>query len=174
MTDDAKAPQPHQPYLHLDHLDPKGRRPQQRWIDAAARRAAARAAWFGRDPALVAGDLERLHDLLFNRARFKYATTMSENPHSYTLRKTWERDEDFIWVATVIRTIGDREKYPPTGTAARWYRVYHATSPRSGTPCLFWTMNWPLGDLSWGWARLNTGGTTLINRKPARLPEDER
>jgi hypothetical protein len=167
MTD-PNAPQ--QPLF--DNL---GRRRQARWIEAAAKRDAEKAAWLNRDPEVVAADLRRLHELLFDHARWKFAYTMSDNPHSYTLRKTWERDEDFIWVCGVIRTIGDREAYPPPpNPASRWYRVYNTTSPRSGIACKFWTMNFPLGSLDWGWGRLNTMGTTLINRKPPHLPEDQR
>jgi hypothetical protein len=165
MTNPNDAPQ--QPLF--DNL---GRRRQARWIEAAAKRDAEKAAWLNRDPEIVAADLRRLHELLFDQARWKFAHTMSDNPHSYTLRKTWERDEDFVWVVQTIRTIGDREKFPPSGPHARWYRVYHADCPRSGTPCIFWTMNYDIGTLDWGWGRLNTMGTTLINRKPPHLPGD--
>lgn len=175
MTEDPKkVPEPHQPYLGMDQLDPKGRRPQQRWIEAAQRREAEKAAWFNRDPELVAADLRRLQDLLFREARWKFASTMSANAHSYSLRKTWQRDEDFVWVVQTIRIIGDREKYPETGPAARWYHVLHMKCPLSGVDCIFWPMNYPIGDLSWGWGRLNRAGTTLLNRKPSHLPGDKR
>ncbi len=164
MTDE-KPPQ-------ADLFDNLGRRRQRRWIEAQEKRDAAKADWFTREPGVVAADLARLHELLFDRARWKFAHSMASNPHSYTLRKMWERDEDFIWVVQTIRCIGVREKYPETGPYARWYVVYHTSCPRSGTPCFYWTMNFDIGDLSWGWGRLNTMGTTLINRKPAHLPGD--
>ncbi|MEN3339854.1 MAG: hypothetical protein V7647_3530 [Acidobacteriota bacterium] len=154
--------------------DSRGRRLQGRHLAATQKREAEKAAWFNRDPEVVAADLRRLHELLFDRARWKFAATMSSNPHSYSLRRTWERDEDFVWTVGTIRCIGVREKYPPSGPAARWYVVYRVKCPRSGADCQFWTMNWPIGDLSWGWARLNTAGTTLINRKPPFLESDRR
>src|SRR5689334_8081211 len=49
------------------HLDPLGRRRQRRWVEAQRKRDDAKAAWFGRDPALVAADLKKLEDLLFPR-----------------------------------------------------------------------------------------------------------
>lgn len=166
MTDDPKAPQPGQPELFA--RDPLGRRQQQRWIEAQEKRDAAKAAWFNRAPEVVAADLARLRRLLFEQARWKYASTMSDNPHSYSLRKTWECDEDFVWVVQTIRTIGDREKYPESGRHARWYHILNLGGAK------FWPMNYPIGDLSWGWGRLNKAGTTLINRKPPFLPGDRR
>jgi hypothetical protein len=167
MTD-LKAPQ--QPDLPLD---PLGRRQQARWIEAQRKRDEAKAAWFARPAEIVAADLARLEDLLFNQAKWKFAHTMASNPHSYTLRKTW-RDEDFVWVVQTIRIMGDREKYPASGPAARWYSVLHLKCPISGVDCQYWPMNFPIGELSWGWARLNKAGTTLLNRKPAFLPGDRR
>ena len=64
----------------------------------------------------VAADMARLEDLLFARARWKFASTMPDNPHSYTLRRQWARewddgDQDFQWTVATIRIIGDREKF---------------------------------------------------------------
>ena len=147
-------------------FDPRTRRPQQRWIDAQQKRDAERAAWFNREPALVTADLARLEEILFTRARWKVATTMLDNPHCYTLRRTWKApdltDSDFVWVAQTIRTIGDREKYPPEGPHARWYTVWRHRGAQ------FWTMNWPINYES------GRPWTILINRKPPYLPGDRR
>jgi len=167
MTD---TPAPQQSPL----FDALGRRQQRRWIEAQQRRDAEKAAWYARPANEVAADLVRLQDLLFAKARWKFAASMADNPHSYTLRKGWEHDQDFIWVVQTIRIIGDREKYPASGPLARWYSVLHMTCPVSGIECIFWPMNYPVGDLSWGWARLNKAGTTLLNRKPPFLPGDRR
>src|SRR5437868_2844779 len=89
-------------------FDRRSRRPQQRWIEAQQRRDSEKAAWFNRDPEIVATDLARLEDLLFNRASWKIATTMMDNPHCYSLRRRWDwpgGDEDFQWVARTVRTI---------------------------------------------------------------------
>lgn len=161
---------PQQPQL----FDARGRRQQQRWIDAQQRRDAEKAAWFARPAETVAADLARLEDLLFNLVRWKFASTMADNPHCYTLRRTWERDDDFVWVVQTIRIIGTREKYPASGPYARWYSVLHLKCPISGADCIFWPMNYPIGSLDWGWGRLNKAGTTLLNRKPPFLPGDRR
>lgn len=146
-------------------VDGRGRRPQQRWLDAQLRRDAEKAAWFARASDAVAADLRRLEDLLFNHARWKFASTMPDNPHSYTLRRQWDEewptgDEDFQWVVHTIRTIGDREKFPPSGPHARWYTVLHMRGAK------FWPMNFPINWPSGGWC------TILINRKPPHLPGD--
>jgi hypothetical protein len=143
-------------------VDALGRRPQQRWIDAHQRREAEKAAWLGRPADVVAADFARLEDLLFNRARWKFAASMPENPHSYTLRRTWERDEDFVWTVQTIRIIADREKFPPSGPAARWYTVLHMRGAK------FWPMNYPINYSD------GRPCTILINRKPAHLPGDRR
>src|SRR4051812_49848175 len=117
------------------------RRPQRRWLEAAAQRDAAKAAWFNRAAEDVAADLARLEDLLFNRARWKFASTMADNPHAYTLRRQWQwpgGDKDFQWVVVTLRTIGGREKFPASGPHARWYRVLHMKE------AIFWTMNYPI------------------------------
>lgn len=147
-------------------FDARGRRPQQRWIEAQQRRDAERAAWFNRDPEIVAADLARLEDILFHRARWNVATTMMDNPHCYTLRRTWKApdlcNEDFVWVVETIRAIGDREKFPPSGPHARWYTVLHLRE------AFFWTMNFPVDWPTGSWC------TILVNRKPAHLPGDRR
>lgn len=145
--------------------DAQGRRMQQRWIDAQQKRDAEKAAWFARDPDVVAADLARLEDLLFIKCAWKFASTMADNPHAYTLRKRWDwpgGDEDFQWVVRTIRTIADREKFPPSGPHARWYTVLHLRGAK------FWPMNYPINYPN------GTPCTILINRKPPFLPGDRR
>jgi hypothetical protein len=161
MTDRRDAPQ------QSSLFDTRNRRPQQRWIEAQQRRDAEKAAWFSRDPAVVAADLTRLEDILINRARWKIATTMMDNPHCYTLRRTWKApdlsDADFRWTVQVIRTIGDRERFPPAPAPnGRWYTVLNLRDAK------YWTMCWPI-DYSSG-----APWTILINRKPPRLATDRR
>jgi hypothetical protein len=148
-------------------LDPLGRRQQARWIAAAAKRDAEKAAWFGRPAEDVAADMARLEDLLFTRAKWKFASTMADNPHSYTLRRQWARDwptgnDDFVWTVQTIRIIADREKFPERGPFARWYTVLHLNGAK------FWPMNFPVDWPSGRWC------TILINRKPPFLPGDHR
>jgi hypothetical protein len=164
MTDPKDAPQ--QP----DLLDPLGRRRQARHVEAQQKRDAEKAAWFARPAEEVAADLERLRRLLFDQAPWKFAATMSSNPHSYTLRRRWTwpgGDDDFQWVVRTSRVIGDREKFPPSGPAARWYRVLHLTN-RDGHRAMYWAMNYPVNYDDGRWC------TILINRKPAHLPGDKR
>ena len=160
MTDPKAAEQS----LLFDSL---GRKPQQRWIDAHQRRVAEKAAWFARADREVAADMARIEDLLFTRARWKFASTMADNPHSYTLRRQWARewgdgDQDFQWTVQTIRTIGDREKFPPSGPYARWYTVLHLREAK------FWPMNYPINYPN------GKPCTILINRKPPHLPGDRR
>ena len=159
MTEDDKPLQ--QPAL----FDSRGRRPQQRWINAAQKREAETAAWFARPADEVAADMARLEDLLVRRAPWKFASTMADNPHCYSLRRRWtwpHGDEDFQWVVATIRVIADRERYPPSGRHARWYRVLHLGG------AIYWTMNWPINYPN------GTPCTSLINRKPPFLPGDRR
>lgn len=134
-------------------------------IDAKAARAAARAA---KRDALIAAKAafesqpeeerraqeERLAALL-EAAEWRFAKTMPQNPHWYTLRKTWARDDDFVWAVEQIRLRGYRSKYNGS-----WYTQLDVNDH------FYWTMGWPIGSFDWGWDRLNAGGTILINRKP--------
>jgi hypothetical protein len=159
MTGDSSSPQ--QGAL----FDARGRRQQQRWIDAQQKRDAAKAAWFARPADEVIADLARLEDLLFNRAQWRFATTMIDNPHSYTLRRRWDwpgGDDDFQWAVATIRIIADREKFPPSGPAARWYTVLHMRGAK------FWPMNYPINYSD------GRPCTILINRKPPFIEGDRR
>lgn len=157
----SESRNPEQPQL-FDNL---GRRQQQRWVDAAAKRDAEKAAWFARSPEIVVADLLQLENLLITKARWKFASTMADNPHSYTLRRQWARewpdgDDDFRWAVTTIRIIADREKFPPSGPYARWYTVLHMKGAK------YWPMNFPVDYPNGRWC------TILINRKPPHLPGD--
>ncbi len=91
---------------------------------------------------------------LLGGAAWVFAKTMSQNPHFYTLRKTWTQDEDFVWAVEQIRLRGYRHKFK--GNYYTQLDVGHY---------VYWTMGWPVGSLDWGWERLNKSGTILINRK---------
>jgi hypothetical protein len=67
---------------------------------------------------------------------------MPDNPHWYTLRKHWERDEDFIWTVETIRRYGCEEVYE-----GRPYTVLNLDDMK------YWTMGAPVAE------------TILINRK---------
>ncbi len=134
-------------------------------MDEKAARAAARAA--KKEATLAAraafdalpeeerrAQIERLAGLLEN-AEWRFAKTMASNPHFYTLRKTWTRDEDFIWAVEQIRLRGYRQKFQ-----GNWYTQLDVNDH------FYWTMGWPIGAFDWGWKRLNAAGTILINRKP--------
>ena len=71
-----------------------------------------------------------------------FAKTMPENPHEYTLRKKWERDEDFAAVVEFIRRHGYRQKFE-----GRYYTQLDIDDHT------YWTMGWPVSQ------------TILINRK---------
>ncbi len=86
-------------------------------------------------------DLERVKDLLLAQ-KWIFAKTMPGNPHWYTLRKRWERDEDFAWTVETIRRYGYEEIYEG------WpYTVLHIDDMK------YWTMGAPVDE------------TILINRK---------
>jgi DNA invertase Pin-like site-specific DNA recombinase len=97
---------------------------------------------------------ERLAALL-ESAEWRFARTMASNPHWYTLRQRWARDEDFVWAVEQIRLRGYRQKFK-----GHWYTQLNVNDH------FYWTMGWPIGSLDWGWDRLNKAGTILINRKP--------
>lgn len=125
------------------------RRPQQRRLQAAAKRAAARTKFDALPDEERAAIWARIDRLLFTEAQWRIARTMPDNPHSYTKKTDWRDPRDFEWIVLFIRSgVADREKF-----AGRFYDVLH----RHG--CKFWPMNWPLSM------------TILLNRKPV-LPGD--
>jgi len=79
-------------------------------------------------------------------AAWRFAKTMPENPHHYTLLKTWGNPEDFYEVIQLIRKHGTKELYE-----GRMYTVLNIDGMK------YWTMGYPVKM------------TTLINRKV--LPE---
>ncbi len=104
--------------------------------------------------------LARLQDLLESQ-EWRFAKTMASNPHWYTLRNTWANDDDFIWVVEHIRALGYRAKWTsPKSGKSTWYIQIDLG------PFFYWSLGWPVGDLSWGWKRLQAAGTILVNRKP--------
>lgn len=85
--------------------------------------------------------LQRTADLLLKNS-WRFAKTMPDNPHWYTLRKTWAQDDEFVHCTQFIRDYGYREKY-----GGRWYTVLNINDMK------YWTMGAPIPQ------------TTLINRK---------
>ena len=86
-------------------------------------------------------DLKRVRDLLLAQ-QWIFAKTMPDNPHWYTLRKRWQRDEDFAWTVETIRRYGYEEIYEG------WpYTVLNIDDMK------YWTMGAPVEE------------TILINRK---------
>ena len=87
----------------------------------------------------------------FGEASFRFAKTMPENPHFYTLRREWENDHHFNWAVRIIRELGEDQWY-----GGYWYRILKIKE----LGYFYWTMGWPIEE------------TTLINRKV--LEERER
>lgn len=136
-----------------DAYDEKAARAAARAEKKAAREAAM-AAYEALPESVRAADHQRLAELL-EGAKWVFAKTMPENPHWYTLRKTWANDADFVWAVEQIRLRGYRSKFKGT-----WYIQLDVNDH------FYWTMGWPIGSMDWGWERLNKAGTILINRKP--------
>lgn len=76
------------------------------------------------------------------RHRWIFAKTMPDNPHWYTLRKKWARDDEFVACAQAIRAYGYEEKYE-----GKRYAMLNVNQYK------YWTMGAPLDS------------TLLINRK---------
>lgn len=88
----------------------------------------------------------RLGRLLLDQ-EWIFARTMPDNPHCYSPRKTWGRDEDFAFAVETIRRLGYRQKY---GTY--WETVFAIGEH------FYWT----------GWMPVSS--TFWINRKPLPAP----
>jgi hypothetical protein len=86
-------------------------------------------------------DLKRVRNLLLVQ-QWIFAKTMPDNPHWYTLRNRWERDEDFAWTVETIRRYGYEEIYE-----GHSYTVLDIDDMK------YWTMGAPVAE------------TILINRK---------
>lgn len=72
---------------------------------------------------------------------FKYAKTLTLHPHFYTLRNTWDSDEDFSRAVCIIREFGFNQKH-----SGRTYRYFNLNG------YTYWTMGAPVSE------------TILINR----------
>jgi hypothetical protein len=140
-----------------------GRRPQQRWIEAAERRAAAKARFDALPEHERTAIWARIDRLLVIEAKWIRAKSpeYANNPHSYCRRRDWTNDEDFQWFVTMLREggISEREKFPP-GPGGRYYDVLR----RNGR--LYWVMGWPINYSN------GRPCTILINKKPVE-PTDQ-
>lgn len=77
---------------------------------------------------------------------FRFAKTMPQNPHHYTLRKEWDSAE-FSWTVTTMRQFGYKEVFKGSK-----YGMFNVNGFK------YWTMGWPVEE------------TILINRKPITAP----
>jgi len=75
---------------------------------------------------------ERLAHLL-ESAAWRFARTMPQNPHWYTLRETWARDEDFVWAVEQIRLRGYRHQFQ-----GHWYVQFDLNA------FVYWSMGWAI------------------------------
>jgi hypothetical protein len=85
---------------------------------------------------------------------WRFAKTMPDNPHEYTLKKTWSNPADFEYDCQLIRTRGKKRKF--NGSTYIELDLGQYT---------YWTMGWP--------CRPKPGypahsATELINRKRTR------
>jgi len=103
---------------------------------------------------IPADELQRVQRLL-ETAEWVFAKTAVNNPHHYSLRRTWTNDLDFQFVAHFIRKYGIAERYPPTPKGAL-YTVLVIGEEK------FWTMGFPIDPDPSVRASRNT---ILINRK---------
>lgn len=132
------------------------RRPQARWLAAAERRAAAKAAFDALPEGERSAIWSRVDRLLFSECVWRIARTMPENPHAYVHRKTFRDDADFRFLIEFLRSgVCDREKY-----AGRWYDTLNRVHPVTQVPSKFWCLGWPLDYSSGRWC------TIIVNKKP--------
>jgi hypothetical protein len=140
-----------------DLLGPRPtRRPQQRWLDAAARRAAAKAA-FDALPQNEQDAIWQRVDRIVAEARWYFAKSehYRDNPHSYARRRDFHDDADFVFMVEFLRSgVCDRERYPETGPGGRYYDTLN----RHGRK--IWVMGWPIFYSNGTWC------TVILNKKP--------
>lgn len=86
-------------------------------------------------------------------AEYRFAKTMPENPHWYTLRKDWSDDAAFVEAVEFIRANGYIEIYKKSK-----YTMFNLNGYK------YWTMGAPI------WYRNGNPCTILINR--AKISED--
>jgi hypothetical protein len=94
---------------------------------------------------LRGNDLDHIGRLLLTHP-WRFAKTMPENPHYYTLVHEWQRDT-FVEVVRALQTGGYKDVYPPPPARGRVYRAVNVNGMK------YWTMGYP------------PEKTTLINRK---------
>lgn len=51
---------------------------------------------------------------LINENKWRFAKTMPQHPHEYTLRDTWKNQADFVNLVLFIREHGVKEKFGKT------------------------------------------------------------
>lgn len=68
-------------------------------------------------------------DELLNKAFFKFAKTMANIPHSYTVKKTWD-SQTFLDVVKFINENGVKERF-----YSKFYTYYYANGYK------YWTMD---------------------------------
>lgn len=88
-------------------------------------------------------------------AEYRFAKTMPENPHWYTLRKTWADDAGFCEAVKFIREYGYTEVYKK-----RPYKMFNLNGFK------YWTMGAPIDKPN------GTPCTILINRAKIQEPSD--
>ena len=71
----------------------------------------------------------------FNEVEWRFAKTMPEHPHSYTLRKDWESNAEFDMVVNYIREHGKEEPF----WKARYIYLYIGDYK-------YWTMGAPINE----------------------------
>ena len=108
------------------------------------------------------GDVLSEHEIRAERVKsnllaadYRFAKTMPENPHWYTLRKNWEDDAAFIEAVEYIREAGYIERYK-----GRPYTMLNLNGYK------YWTMGAPI------WTKDGKPCTILINRAKTTEPSD--
>jgi hypothetical protein len=140
---------------------PWNNQPQRTYAERKAARQMcedAAAAVLARGPIVPPADELARVQWFLETAAWRFARSMPQNPHWYTLRKTWENDDDFVTVVLFIRKYGYVERFP---------------DPVKGWPYItmdiagfhYWSMGCPIGDKD----TYTYWDTILINRKP--LPD---
>lgn len=84
-------------------------------------------------------------------ARWRFASTMPQWPHIYTLRAWWSEDQSFTDTCALIEQRGQVLPWPKPPATPRYHNSYLVLSPFK-----FWAMG-PRGDQD------DQGGRTVIN-----------
>ena len=92
---------------------------------------------------------------------WRFAKTMPDNPHEYTLKKSWDDPREFEWTCLMIRARGKKRKF--NGSTYIELDLPPARSAAPGVPrYTYWSMGWPCRPKP-GYPPHNA--TELINRK---------